>query len=123
MNEFAFTRPELQAMIYAPEVNLDSVQHCAKHRETLFFCLEKNDKRALDLCLSSMLNTNAEGSISNVANSGLGAVVKDIALSNPVPVTKTAKRLALLLAHEWMQLITAEHREACRMRVLHDESI
>jgi hypothetical protein len=108
MNEFAFTTPELQNMIYAPEVNLHTVHHCAEHRQTLFCSLEANDKEALEACLASMLNTNATGSISHIATSGLGVVVKDIALADPAPATQTAKRLALLLTNEWLELIRSD---------------
>jgi hypothetical protein len=110
MNDYAFTKTELQTMIYAPPVALNSVDRCAKHRETLLLSLEKNHKEELDMCLASMLNTNAARCVPYIAQSGLGVVVKDIALTIPAEVTKTAKRLALLLTHEWMSLIRAEHR-------------
>jgi hypothetical protein len=95
-------------MIYSPPVPLDS-KHCAAHRETLLLSLEGSDKQKLDECLSSLLNTNAEGHIHHIARSGLGVVVKDIALATPAEITKTAKRLALVLSSEWMDLIRAEH--------------
>lgn len=111
MNEFAFTRKELRTMIYSPPVPLDS-KHCAAHRETLLLSLERSDKQKLDECLSSLLNTNAEGRIHHIARSGLGVVVKDIALATPAEITKTAKRLALVLSSEWMDLIREEHKRS-----------
>ena len=110
MTEFAFTKKEMQTMLFAPPVHIDSVRHCTAHREVLLLSLEQNDKQELNATLSSLLNTNAEGCISYISRSGLGVVVKDIALATPVAITKTAKRLALVLCSEWMSVIRNEHR-------------
>jgi hypothetical protein len=109
MNDFAFTKQEMQTMLYSPPVHLDTVNHCAAHRETLLLSLEQNDKPTLDTCLSSLLNTDADGCIKHIAASGLGVVVKDIALATPMAITKTAKRLALVLCSEWMSVVRKEH--------------
>jgi hypothetical protein len=117
MNEFAFTQKEMQTMLYAPPVHLDSVRRCSAHREALLLSLEQNDKPALDECISSLLNTDAEGCIGHISKSGLGVVVKDIALATPVAITKTAKRLALVLCSEWMGVIRKEHRRCVSSRM------
>jgi hypothetical protein len=111
MNEYAFTTLELQNMIYAPPVDLTSVHRCRAHRQALILSLEQNDDDALNRRLASMLNTNAEGLISYIAESGMGVVVKDIALSTKSYVNTTTKRLALILASEWMDIVKAEHRQ------------
>ena len=109
MKDLAFTTTELQTMLFAPPLHLDSENSCASHRDTILLALEKNDKDSIDSCLASLLNTNAEGCLRHITRSSLGVVVKDIALANPVSTTRTAKRLALLLTHEWMDLIRASH--------------
>ena len=110
MNEYAFTTSELKTILFAPPVCLDSTSRCVQHRDTLLSSLQQNNKEALDACLASMLNSNAKGCINYISRSSLDATVKDIALSKVVETTKTAKRLAILLTHEWIQLITAKHK-------------
>lgn len=110
MNEYAFTTSELKTILFAPSVCLDSTSRCVQHRDRLLSSLQQNNKQALDACLASMLNSNSKGCINYISRSSLGATVKDIALSKVVETTKTAKRLAILLIHEWIQLITSKHK-------------
>ena len=113
MAEYAFNQDELVMLMTAQPVRLYKTTDCIVQREAIFLALETSNKAELDLTLARILNTSPNKCIEAIAESRLSELVQSIALSTPVSVTLTAKRLSLLILDAWVDCIEQQSLAVC----------
>lgn len=113
MSEIAFSQAEFAMLLTAPPVRLYRLTDCIAQRDAIFLALETSSKEDLDLTLARILNTDPKRCMEAIANSRLSELVQSIALSTPVAVTLTAKRLSLLILDSWLDEIEQQGLAVC----------